>query len=142
MPSQVIPAEVTFVDQNGDPLAAGLVYMYYPNTDIFSNTYQDQMGTILNSNPIVLDQAGRANIWGTGSYRQVVTDQFGNVQWDQITTAGGSTPVSGDIPGDLTVGGNASIAGQLSVGSGAYINGNTTVNGQFNTLDKIGRAHV
>lgn len=139
MPSQVIPAEVTFVDQNGDPLAAGLVYMYYPNTDIFSNTYQDQMGTILNSNPIVLDQAGRANIWGTGSYRQVVTDQFGNVQWDQITTAGGSTPVSGDIPGDLTVGGNASIAGQLSVGSGAYINGNTTVNGQFNTLDIVAR---
>lgn len=41
--------------------------------------------TILNTNPIVLDSRGEATIWGSGTYRQVLKDSFGNLIYDQLT---------------------------------------------------------
>lgn len=80
-------AEQTFLDNNGAPLAMGLVYMYVPSTSTFKNTWQDSGGTILNANPIELDAAGRAIIYGSGIYRQVVVAEDGDLIWDQITTS-------------------------------------------------------
>lgn len=80
------PAEVQFCDANGAPLALGHVYFYVPNTLTPKDTYQDQNLQVLNTNPIALDTAGRAIIWGTGTYRQVVKDSLGNTIWDQITS--------------------------------------------------------
>ena len=74
-----------FIDAAGNPLAAGLVYHYIPGTSTPKTTYQDVDATISNSNPIVLDAGGYAVIFGTGSYRQVVTDSLGNQLWDQVT---------------------------------------------------------
>src|SRR5215472_16605708 len=78
----------TFLDMNGDPLSGGFVYFYAVDTNDLIPTWDDVGQTTLNPNPVVLDQAGRATIWGVGKYRQVVTDQFGNVQWDRVTEAG------------------------------------------------------
>jgi hypothetical protein len=78
-------AEQQFFDSNGKPLAGGSVYFYIPNTTTYKNTWQDSAQTILNTNPVILDAAGRAIIWGNGTYRQVVYDQFGNLVWDRIT---------------------------------------------------------
>jgi hypothetical protein len=86
MSATLLPnAEQQFVDANGKPLAGGSVYFYIPNTSTFKNTWQDSAQTILNTNPVILDGAGRAIIWGNGTYRQVVYDQFNNLIWDQIT---------------------------------------------------------
>lgn len=74
-----------FVDDNGNPLVGGQVYFYVPNTSTKKNTFQDPGQTILNTNPVILDARGEAIIWGSGSYRQVVYDQFGNLIWDQLT---------------------------------------------------------
>ena len=97
------PAKTTFVDQNGKPLTSGTVDFYIPNTSTRKTTWQDSAGTIANTNPVVLDAAGRAIVLGNGAYRQVVKDRLGNPQWDQVTSsagAGGS--------GSVTVGdGNA-----------------------------------
>jgi hypothetical protein len=128
MVNQVLNAEQTFVDLNGDPLSGGFVYMYVPNTSNFSTTWSDSAGTIVNTNPIVLDQAGRASIWGVGSYRQVVTDQFGTVQWDRITTSGASMTVPGQVVGDLSVTGNGVINGSLAVGGGLNVTGGEVIN--------------
>ena len=111
MSAQVLNGESTFLDQNGDPLAGGFVYMYAPNTSNFQNTWQDPALSIFNTNPIVLDQAGRAKIWGNTIYRQVVQDQFGNVQWDLETQAG----VTGSIIGDVTTTGNFTVGNNLQV---------------------------
>lgn len=78
-------AKTQFLDQNGKPLVAGQVFFYIPNTSTKKDTYQDPAQTILNTNPVVLDMYGQAIIWGTGTFRQVVYDQFGNLIWDQIT---------------------------------------------------------
>lgn len=86
MPATLLPnAETQFLDANGKPLAGGSVYFYIPNTTTFKQTWQDADQTILNTNPVILDGAGRAIIWGQGTYRQVVYDQFANLIWDQIT---------------------------------------------------------
>lgn len=75
-----------FIDQNGKPLANGTVTFYVPGTTTLKDTWQDAAMTQPNTNPIVLDSRGQAIIWGGGSYRQVVTDRFGTVIWDQVTS--------------------------------------------------------
>lgn len=83
-----------FLDQNGHPLASGSVYFYIPNTTTFKATWQDSNQTTENTNPVVLDAAGEALIYGSGQYRQVVKDVFGTTIWDELT----DTPiVSTDI---------------------------------------------
>lgn len=78
-------AEQTFINENGVPLARGSVFFYIPGTTTLKTTWQDAAKTILNTNPIILDAAGRAIIYGSGSYRQLVKDELGNTVWDQIT---------------------------------------------------------
>lgn len=78
--------EQQYIDENGNPYAGGKVYFYIPNTDTAKNTYQDSAGTILNTNPVILDSAGRAIIYGTGQYREVLYDANDNLVYDQLTS--------------------------------------------------------
>jgi hypothetical protein len=100
------------------------VYFYAPNTSSFQDTFQDPGLTIKNTNPVVLDQAGRAKIWGDMEYRQVVTDQFGNLQWDALAQAG----VTGQVIGDLGVTGNLTVDGTGTF-NGAITAAGVTSNG-------------
>jgi hypothetical protein len=95
MTLNILPnAKTQFFDGNGNPLAAGFVYMYIPSTTTPKATYQDSLGTVANTNPIVLDANGEALIWGSGAYRQIVTDSLGNIMWDQVTLDPGYAVVS------------------------------------------------
>jgi hypothetical protein len=81
-------AETQFLNNIGFPLVGGKVYFYQPGTENPATTWQDSALTIPNTNPVVLDSAGRAIIWGNTTYRQVVKDRFGITIWDQIVSAG------------------------------------------------------
>lgn len=72
---------LTFFDDNGNPLSGGLVYTYSAGTTTPKATYTDAGGLTPNSNPVVLDAAGRANIWlsDTGSYRIDVKTSTGTL---------------------------------------------------------------
>lgn len=97
----VIPnGKATFLDQNGKPLSSGNVYFYIPNTTTPKTTYQDINQTVANTNPVVLDAAGRALLWGTGNYRQLVKDKNGNTIWDATTSISGSGSGSNITSGD------------------------------------------
>lgn len=48
-----------FFDDNGDPLTGGLIYTYAAGTTTPLTTYTDSTGATPNTNPIVLDSAGR-----------------------------------------------------------------------------------
>lgn len=54
-----------FFDDNGVPLAGGLIYTYQAGSSTPLATYTDNGGSIPNANPIVLDSAGRVpqEIW-------------------------------------------------------------------------------
>jgi hypothetical protein len=51
-----------FFDNNGKPLVGGLLFTYVVGTSTKLATYKDQAGTV-NTNPIVLDYRGEANVW-------------------------------------------------------------------------------
>lgn len=109
-----------FVDANGAPLASGTVSMYVPNTLTLKTTWSDPGQTTPNTNPIVLDASGSALIYGSGSYRQIVKDQFGTTIWDAQTSDGtGSNAVWGGTSAGtanaqtVTAAGFASNPGQL-----------------------------
>lgn len=56
-----------FFDDNGDPLTGGLIYTYAAGTTTPEPTYTDNIGNVANTNPIVLDAAGRvaSEVWLT-----------------------------------------------------------------------------
>ena len=60
-----------FFDNNGVPLAGGLIYSYQAGTTTPAVTYTSSLGVTQNSNPIVLDAAGRPpyEIWLSGAYK-------------------------------------------------------------------------
>jgi hypothetical protein len=88
--TQMLPGMQQFFDNDGNPLSEGTVTTYVPNTSTLKTTFQDADGNVQNTNPIVLDAAGRAIIFGTGAYRQLVKDKDGNVIWDKTTYVAGS----------------------------------------------------
>jgi hypothetical protein len=97
-------AKTTFNDANGKPLTSGTVDFYVPGTTTRKTTWQDSGETTPNTNPVVLDAAGRALIWGDGAYRQVVKDRNGNLIWDQVTASAGSGSSGSTIGDGLSVG--------------------------------------
>jgi nucleoid-associated protein YgaU len=83
----LLPApELQFVDSNGAPYAGGTLALYAPGTTTPKASWTDWQGTALNTNPIVLDAAGRCIVWGDGDYRCVLSDAQGNLIFDQNST--------------------------------------------------------
>jgi hypothetical protein len=76
-------AELQFADANGVPYAGGTLATYIVGTTTPKATWSEPTGTALNANPIVLDAAGRAVIYGDGAYRTILSDAAGDVIWDQ-----------------------------------------------------------
>lgn len=84
-----------FIDLNGSPYANGKVYFYVPGTFVLKTTWVDPNQIAANLNPVILDAAGRATIFGAGQYRQILFDE-NNIQiWDELVEAPlGSTAIS------------------------------------------------
>jgi hypothetical protein len=95
-----------FLDANGNPLGGGSVGMYVPATLTPKTTWQDSDNSATNVNPVPLDAAGTALIYGTGEYRQIVKDALGNTIWDELT--------SGQLPG-IAWGGTSSGTGDAQI---------------------------
>lgn len=112
-----------FVDANGKPYAAGKVWFYsnFPTCSVLKNTWQDSANTILNTNPVTLDSAGRATIFGSGAYCQVLKDSIGNTIWTKYTA---DTSSAAGVSWGGTSGGTAN-AQTLSSSSFTGVDGQT-----------------
>lgn len=63
------------------PLVGGKVYFYEAGTTTPKDTYTSSTGLVANTNPVILNARGEADIWlGDGSYKMVVTDADDVVQ--------------------------------------------------------------
>ncbi|GEM_PF-1953119 len=71
------PHFVQFFDDDGEPLAGGLLYSYAAGTTTPKATYTTAAGDVENSNPVVLDAYGRAVIFISGAYKFVLQDADG-----------------------------------------------------------------
>ena len=66
-----------FFDDNGVPLAGGKIYTYLSGTTTPATTYTSSTGATANTNPIVLDAAGRVSgeVWLTDDIQYTLTLQ-------------------------------------------------------------------
>lgn len=113
------------VDANGKPLSGGKVHTYQPGTTTPKASFVDQGGITPNTNPVILDANGSADIWlGPGYYKFVVMDKDDVVidTVDKVSGGGGG----GDIDADYNYDGYSSRFGQIF-----------TSTGLGDTLDKI-----
>jgi hypothetical protein len=120
-----------FFDNNGVPLAGGLIYTYAAGTTTPQATYTTSAGTIAHSNPIVLDSAGRVpggEIWLLfASYKFVLQTSTAVLiaTYDNINPATGVVPTISNFTGDGTT---------VSFALGNAISENTTnvyINGVY-----------
>ena len=72
-----------FLDNSGNPLTGGLLYTYAAGPTTPQTTYTTAVGTTPNSNPIVMDAAGRleSEVWLTGevAYKFILRDSAGGL---------------------------------------------------------------
>ena len=78
MAGRFIPPSEQYFDNSGNILSGGLLYFYDSGTAVAKDTYSDPDGAIPNTNPVVLDAAGRTpNIYLDGSYKLIIRDSAG-----------------------------------------------------------------
>lgn len=122
------PPRLQFFDNNGDPLAGGLVYTYTAGTTTPKATYTDQGALTPNANPVVLDSAGRASIWVSGSYKIVVKTSAGvTISTDDNVTSFSSGAVSSAVTDSGFVIQNASdLTKQVQFSASSITTGTTS----------------
>ena len=109
MTAYLIPQPQQFFDNNGDPLSGGFVYTCVAGASgitpgYLKDSYTDYSGSVLNSNPIVLDSSGRASIWGDEYQYKLFVFSSSNVlinTIDNISPILGVDPVSANGPLNL-----------------------------------------
>lgn len=106
-----------FFDDNGNPLSGGLLYTYEAGTTTPQTTYTDSNGNVANSNPIVLDAAGRVpyQVWLTSSasYKFILKTSTGVTVWTE-------DDVEADLDAAALAASNgSSLIGFLQAGTGA-----------------------
>ena len=99
-------AGAQFFDNNGVPLAGGLIYTYAAGTTTPQATYTSNSGSIAQANPIVLNASGRVpsgEIWLTQllTYKFVLQTSGGTTigTYDNISSIAGSIPTIADFTG-------------------------------------------
>lgn len=97
-------AKAQFIDAAGIPLAGGFLYTYAAGTTTPQPTYTDSTGATANSNPVVLDARGEANIWLSGStYKFKLTDSNNTEIWTVDNISAPTTSLSPVLSGNVTI---------------------------------------
>ena len=110
--------KLQFFDLNGAPLSGGLLYTYAAGTTTPLASYTDSTGLIANTNPIVLDSRGEANVWLSGAiYKFALYTSAGVLIWT-VDNINGST-FSVNAVGDGTTTAFSVVNGFTAI----YING-------------------
>ena len=104
------------VSNVGAPLAGGKLYTAQPGTvagptqTFPKTTYSDNAGTVPNTNPVILDASGRADVWLSGAYSMALYDATNVLIWSEpqvysnISTSGAGTALSSTVIfGDATL---------------------------------------
>jgi microcystin-dependent protein len=140
-------AKAQFIDAAGIPLAGGFLYTYVAGTTTPQATYTDSAASTPNSNPIVLDSRGEANIWLTGaSYKFKLTDANGTEIWTVDNIAPPSTAVSPVFTTNVTIADNspgpALLITQLGAGAAIRVQDETDPDSSPFVVDTTGQVGI
>ena len=118
--------KLQFFTAAGIPLVGGKVYTYAAGTSTPLSTYADSTGATANTNPIILDSRGEANVWlGSSAYKFKLTDSNDVEIWtvDNIQTAQAlADAVQANLTAyeaSLAASGGSNLIGFLQAGIGA-----------------------
>lgn len=122
-----------FFDNNGNPLSGGKLYTYEAGTTTPAVTYTSSSGSVANTNPIVLDSAGRiaAEIWLTvgDSYKFVLATSADVTIWTK-------DDIVGQLDGNIVL---ADLANTSDVAKGDALVGFRQSNAGGNLTGAVGR---
>ena len=100
-------AKMAFIDAAGEPLVAGKLYTYVAGTTTLQATYTDSSGAQANTNPIILDSRGEANVWlGGAVYKFVLKDADDALIWSVDNISAPTSAVSPVLSGSVTIDSN------------------------------------
>ena len=104
----LFPVTQQFQAKNGSNLVGGKVYIYYQGRTALATTYHDEEGTVINPNPMVLDNNGRATVFANTiySYTIVVCDYYGKELFSQDITLHDAISTAKDV---MVMGSNGSV---------------------------------
>ena len=93
-----------FDDINGRPLVGGKLYTYKANSSTPAPTYRNKSGTLLNENPISLDERGECEVWLVDGlrYKIVLVDSIGTRIWEADNVSSMSDVSNANIDVDGT----------------------------------------
>ena len=93
------PVTQQFQNKNGSNLVSGKVYIYYQGRTALATTYHDEEGTVVNANPVLLDNNGRATVFVNiiYSYTIVVCDYYGKELFSQDITLHDAISTAKDV---------------------------------------------
>lgn len=129
-----------FSDNNGVPLSGGLLYTYAAGTTTPQTTYTSVSGVTANTNPVVLDSAGRVpgEIWLTqGQDYKFVLKTSASVTigtYDNVPGANDPTDIYASIYATLAASSGSSLIGYLPAGTGAVA---TTVQSKLRQIVSV-----
>lgn len=107
-----------FNNKNGAVLVGGRLYVYYVGRTELATTWADEDAAAQNTNPVLLDNNGRAPVFvdDSYSYTLVVCDRAGTELFSQDITPGGDGSVGGRIVyHDDTLSGAGTVSSLLGV---------------------------
>jgi hypothetical protein len=110
------PPKLQFFDAGGDPLVGGKLYSYAAGTTTPLATYTSSTGNVANTNPVILDSRGEANVWfGAGQYKLKLTSATDVEVWtvDNLNGPDQATLAS------FSASSGSSLVGFIQSGSGA-----------------------
>lgn len=97
-------AKTQFIDAAGAPLAGGKLYTYAAGTTTPQASYTDSTGATANSNPVILDSRGEANVWlGEAVYKFKLTDANDVEIWTVDYISAPTTALSPVLSGNVTI---------------------------------------
>lgn len=96
--------KMQFTTAAGVPLSGGKLYTYAAGTTTPSATYTDSSGATPNTNPVILDSRGEANIWlGAATYKFKLTDANDVELWTVDNISAPTSGVSPILSGNVTI---------------------------------------
>lgn len=96
--------KMQFTTAAGVPLSGGKVYTYIAGTTTPQATYTDYTGANANTNPVILDSRGEANIWlGGALYKFKLTDANDIEIWTVDYISAPTSAVSPVLSGSVTI---------------------------------------
>ena len=105
---ELFPVTQQFQNKNGSILTGGKVYIYYQGRTALATTYHDEEGTVVNPNPVLIDNNGRATVFADTiySYTIVVCDYYGKELFSQDITLHEAISTAEDV---IVMGSNGSV---------------------------------